>query len=122
VTSRGSLISERVHDLLVGRVVLGHPVLVFASVDPVHDNRGRHTAARQNRASKRDLRSSITVLPSGRGRLRSGGKNRTGRPWSRCIGGTTGAVISGSLFQARGVDAFYFLLLPVILLGITLAM
>jgi MFS transporter, FHS family, glucose/mannose:H+ symporter len=37
------------------------------------------------------------------------------------IGGTTGALITGSLFQATGVDAFYFLLVPVILLGIALA-
>jgi len=37
------------------------------------------------------------------------------------IGGTTGALITGSLFQARGIDAFYFLLLPVLLLGTMLA-
>jgi FHS family glucose/mannose:H+ symporter-like MFS transporter len=32
------------------------------------------------------------------------------------IGGTAGAVITGSLFQARGAAAFYFLLVPVVLL------
>jgi len=37
------------------------------------------------------------------------------------IGGTTGALITGFLFQARGIDAFYLLLVPVVLLGVALA-
>ena len=36
------------------------------------------------------------------------------------IGGTTGALLTGSLFQARGADAFYFLLAPIILLCLVL--
>lgn len=32
------------------------------------------------------------------------------------IGGTAGALVTGSLFQARGANAFYFLLVPIILL------
>jgi fucose permease len=36
------------------------------------------------------------------------------------IGGTTGALVTGSLFQARGADAFYFLLAPIILLCVVL--
>jgi predicted MFS family arabinose efflux permease len=37
------------------------------------------------------------------------------------IGGTTGALITGFLFQARGINAFYLLLVPVVLLGVALA-
>ena len=36
------------------------------------------------------------------------------------IGGTTGALVTGSLFQARGAEAFYFLLAPIILLCVVL--
>jgi MFS transporter, FHS family, glucose/mannose:H+ symporter len=36
------------------------------------------------------------------------------------IGGTTGALVTGSLFQAQGPDAFYFLLAPIILLCVVL--
>jgi MFS transporter, FHS family, glucose/mannose:H+ symporter len=36
------------------------------------------------------------------------------------IGGTTGALVTGTLFQARGADAFYFLLAPIILLCLVL--
>jgi MFS transporter, FHS family, glucose/mannose:H+ symporter len=38
------------------------------------------------------------------------------------IGGSTGAVVTGVLFQARGSDAFYFILAPVIVLWIVLLM
>lgn len=36
------------------------------------------------------------------------------------IGGTTGAIVTGVLFQARGPDAFYFLLAPIVLLWLAL--
>jgi FHS family glucose/mannose:H+ symporter-like MFS transporter len=36
------------------------------------------------------------------------------------VGGTTGAIATGVLFQARGPDAFYFLLVPVALLCLAL--
>jgi FHS family glucose/mannose:H+ symporter-like MFS transporter len=36
------------------------------------------------------------------------------------IGGTTGAIVTGILFQARGSDAFYFLLAPIVLLWLAL--
>ena len=36
------------------------------------------------------------------------------------IGGTTGAIVTGIIFQARGPDAFYFLLAPIVLLWLAL--
>ena len=37
------------------------------------------------------------------------------------IGGSMGVLIIGSLFQTRGADAFYVLLVPVVLLSAALA-